>query len=311
MKDPSTPFLIAAKMGVLEIVQGIMKHHPMAIHQEDVEKKNAVLLAIEHKHPRTYKLLCDNYSSNQSIFQKLDKNGNSAFHLAAKRTRDDTWRIHGAALQIQWDLKWYDHIKSTMPYKSFARQNNKGKTAKEVLHQEHKEMVKEGAQWLINTSQSCSVVAALIASVAYASATTVPGGLKEGTAIPLLRGQPAFNIFIISSLLALCLSVTSLTMFLSILTSRYQPSDFRRKLPRRLILGLSSLFVSVAAMLVSFSAGHFFDLEEQLRPTALPIYALISLPVSLYARTQFHLFIDLIKTFFTTVPQRSHDKFTI
>ncbi|RWR75613.1 serine/threonine-protein phosphatase 6 regulatory ankyrin repeat subunit B-like protein [Cinnamomum micranthum f. kanehirae] len=312
MKDQSTPFLIAAKMGVLEIVQGIMEHHPMAIHQEDVDKKNAVLLAVEHKHPRTYKLLREKYSSYQSIFQKLDKNENSAFHLAAKELRDHTWRIHGAALQIQWDLKWYNHIESTMPYKSLARQkNDKGKTAMEVFHEEHKEMVKDGVQWLINTSQSCSVIAALVASVAYASATTVPGGLKEGTAIPLLRGQPAFNVFIISSLLALCLSVTSLTMFLSILTSRYQTSDFLRNLPRRLILGLSSLFVAIAAMLVSFSAGHFFDLEEQLRRTALPIYAVICLPVSLYAMTQFRLYIDLIKSFIPTVPQRSHDKLTI
>ncbi|KAJ8634953.1 hypothetical protein MRB53_009220 [Persea americana] len=120
----------------------------------------------------------------------------------------------------------------------------------EVFHEEHKEMVKEGVQWLTKTSESCSVVAALVALVAYASATTVPGGLKEGTGTPLLRGQPAFNIFIIASLLALCLSVTALTMFLSILTSRFQTSDFLRNLPRRLILGLSSLFVSIAAMLV-------------------------------------------------------------
>ncbi|KAJ8627739.1 hypothetical protein MRB53_021046 [Persea americana] len=127
-----------------------------------------------------------------------------------------------------------------MPYKSFALQNKEGKTAMELFHEEHKEMVEEGVQWLINTSQSCSVVAALIASVVYASATTVPSGLKEGTSIPLLRGQPAFNIFIISAIVTLCLSVTSLTMFLSILTFRYQTSDSLFYLPMKLILALRS-----------------------------------------------------------------------
>ncbi|XXG52125.1 hypothetical protein AAC387_Pa03g0521 [Persea americana] len=100
-------------------------------------------------------------------------------------------------------------------------------------------------------------------------------------------------------------------MFLSILTSRYQTSDFLCNLPMKLILGLSSLFISIAAMLVSFCAGHFFDLGEQLQRTAFPIYAITFLPVSLYAMTQFRLSIDLIKSVIPSVPQRSHDKSTI
>ncbi|KAJ7972745.1 Ankyrin repeat-containing protein [Quillaja saponaria] len=68
-------------------------------------------------------------------------------------------------------------------------------------------------------------------------------------------------------------------MFLAILTSRYQPKDFHRDLPWKLLVGLSSLFVSIATMLVAFCAGHFFVLEDnRLRHAAFPLYAVTCLP---------------------------------
>lgn len=194
-----------------------------------------------------------------------------------------------------------------MPPHFFAHRNKEHQTSREVFADTHRDMIKDGGTWLTNTSQSCSVVAALIATVAYASATTVPGGVKEGTGIPILRDQPAFDIFAISSLVALCFSVTALTMFLSILTSRYQVLDFLHNLPTKLILGLTSLFISIAAMLVSFCAGHFFDLGSRLRHTAYPIYAITCLPVSIFAVAQFPLYLDLIKSTIITIPKRSYE----
>ncbi|RWR94813.1 plastidic glucose transporter 4-like protein isoform X2 [Cinnamomum micranthum f. kanehirae] len=63
--------------------------------------------------------------------------------------------------------------------------------------------------------------------------TTVPGGTDETTGIPILRGRPAIGIFTITSLIALCFSLASLTLFLSILTSHYNAIDFLRSLPRK------------------------------------------------------------------------------
>ncbi|KAJ8634966.1 hypothetical protein MRB53_009233 [Persea americana] len=196
-------------------------------------------------------------------------------------------------------------VRKTMPHYICTTHRNKGgMTSVEVFNEAHKTMLKEGVKWLTNTAQSCSVVAALVATVAYASATTVPGGVENG--IPLLRNTYAFSIFTISSLVALCLSVTSLTMFLSILTSRNEISDFHHNLPMKLIMGLSSLFISIAAMLVSFCGGHFFDLAGHLQHTAFPIYAVTCLPVSIYAATQFPLYFDLIKSIIITVPKRNN-----
>ncbi|XP_058085424.1 ankyrin repeat-containing protein ITN1-like [Magnolia sinica] len=236
-----TPILVAAKNGVKEMVEKIIEKFPVAIQDISEDGKNIVLLAVENRQPHVYKFLLDKYTWNESLFQHLDHEGNSALHLAAMLGQNRPWIIPRAALQMQWEIKWYKFVKESMPRHFFTRLNNKGQTSKEVFTETHKELVKDGGAWLTNTSQSCSVVAALIATVAFATATAVPGGINESTGTPTLEGRPAFEVFAITSLIPLCSSVTSLTMFLAILTSRYQEADFRRSLPRKLILGLTSL----------------------------------------------------------------------
>jgi Domain of unknown function len=103
-----------------------------------------------------------------------------------------------------------------------SKVNKEGKTAHQIFLESHEQLVKEGRKWLINTSQSCSVVAILIATVAFESASTVPGGPKQDSGYPILGQTPYFQAFAISSIVALCSSVTSLIMFLTILTSLYQ-----------------------------------------------------------------------------------------
>jgi hypothetical protein len=193
-----------------------------------------------------------------------------------------------------------------MPFHFFPYNNKEGKTSKEIFTESHLNLVKAGSQWLTSTSQSCSVVAALIATVAFASSTTVPGGIKQDSGTPTLENQPAFNVFAISSLVALCFSVTALIMFLSILTSRYQEGDFGKGLPRKLLLGLTSLFVSIASMLISFCAGHFFVLKDELKYAAFPVYAVTCLPITFFAVAQFPLYFDLLWATFKKVPQRSY-----
>ncbi|RWR75634.1 ankyrin repeat-containing protein ITN1 [Cinnamomum micranthum f. kanehirae] len=106
-----SPVLIAVKMGVKEMVEEILNKFPVAIRDEDADKKNVVLLAVENRHPKIYKLLLKKYhKSHESVFQKVDKNRNSAIHLAATIGKNQFWRIPGAALQMQWELKWYKRL---------------------------------------------------------------------------------------------------------------------------------------------------------------------------------------------------------
>ncbi|PQQ12191.1 ankyrin repeat-containing protein [Prunus yedoensis var. nudiflora] len=191
-----------------------------------------------------------------------------------------------------------------MPPRSSVRNENE-EMPQEIFTTSHKDLRKEGSDWLVKTSESCSVVAALIATVAFATSASVPGGLdKYGE--PVFEDKPAFNAFTISSLLALCLSVTALVFFLSIITSRYEVDDFSISLPRKLLLGLTSLFASIASVLVSFCTGHMFLLNRQLRHVAYPLYATTCIPITIFALAQLPLYYDLIKGIFTKVPQQTY-----
>lgn len=157
-----------------------------------------------------------------------------------------------------------------------------------------------------DSAESCSVVAALIAGVSFATSGSVPGGNKQSGEPTLVR-QPAFEGFAISSLIGLYFSVTALIMFLAILTSPKDVEDFRRNLPMKLLFGLCSLFVSIIAMFISFCAGHFFVLTDKYTNGGLLFYLYISicLPVSFFAVVQFPLIVSLVKIICKKVPPSS------
>lgn len=102
-----TPILVAAKMGVKEMVEKILDAFPVAIQDLDSDKKNVVLLAIENRHTSVYELLLNRRVLGETIFWQVDNQGNSALHLAAMYGDHRPWLIPGAALQMQWEIKWF------------------------------------------------------------------------------------------------------------------------------------------------------------------------------------------------------------
>lgn len=205
---------------------------------------------------------------------------------------------------INWN--WPQYVKYSVPQDFFMNLNNEDMTPKEVFRTSHKDLVKEGAKWLTATSNSCSLVATLVTTVAFATTATVPGGLKEGSSSPNLGRHPAFIVFATSSLIALSFSATSVIAFLSILTSRYHQKDFQRDLPKKLLLALTSLFMSLAAMLFCFCAAHFFLVKDRFEHTSyLVIYAIACLPIAYFAMMQFPFYFALVLQTFKRVPQRT------
>ena len=196
----------------------------------------------------------------------------------------------------------WQYVKKSMGSNFFPVLNNDKESSQQIFTDKHKDLVKKGGKWLNDTATACSVVSTLIATVAFATSTTLPGGNKD-TGIPALQAKPAFHLFAISSLVALCSSITSTIMFLAILTSRNQEKDFAKYLHRKLLAGLTTLFVSILAVLVSFCSAHFFVLQKELRMYALPIYVATCLPVTLFAIAQLPLYVDLIWVTFSKVPQ--------
>ncbi|KAK2986177.1 hypothetical protein RJ640_006212 [Escallonia rubra] len=164
-----------------------------------------------------------------------------------------------------------------------------------VFTEAHKELVKDGEQWMKDTANSCTIVAALIVTVVFASAITLPGGNNGDTGLPIFIRKTAFVVFAISNALALFSSTSSLLMFLSILTSRYGEQDFLYALPKRLIIGLVTLFLSIISMMIAFTATIYMLLEYKGRWILVPVAVLSGLPVTIFGLLQFPLLLDLIK----------------
>ena len=196
-------------------------------------------------------------------------------------------------------------VKDNMPQYFCYQLNGEGKTPEEIFNKTHKELVEQGGEWLNKTSESCSVVAALIATVAFASSTTIPGNINEENGKPNLESHSMLTVFAASSLIALCFSITALFSFLAILTSRYEQKDFRRDLPKKLLLGLTSLLISITSMLISFCAGHYFMLKNKLKDKAFPVYVATCLLIVFFAIQQLPLYVDIVWAIYKKVPRSS------
>ena len=168
-------------------------------------------------------------------------------------------------------------------------ENKENKTAKMVFTDAHKALVVEGEKWMKDTATSCTIAAALIATIAFAAAITVPGGNNGANGLPILSNETAFFVFAISNAMSLFTSSTSLLMFLSILTSTYAEEDFLHALPKRLIIGLVTLFISITAMMVAFVSIVYllfgynkrWVLISTVLSAILTIYTFVSLQFSL------------------------------
>ncbi|KAL8522952.1 hypothetical protein ACS0TY_013053 [Phlomoides rotata] len=198
-------------------------------------------------------------------------------------------------------------VEKSMPDKFFKRYNEKGETPWDIFRDTHKDLMMNAGKWLSKTSDSCSVVSILIATVAFAAYATVPGGINSDTGAPVLGRDTVFHVFAISSLIALCFSVSSVVMFLVFFTSRYREKDFATNLPMKFLVELSSLMVAVAALLVSFCAAHSFVIKDSLKYTAFLLYAAALLPVVFYAFWQVPMYFQLAYATFQDTPQRIYN----
>jgi hypothetical protein len=174
--------------------------------------------------------------------------------------------------------------------------NQDGKTAWQVFKEEHKELLKEGKDWMKDTSNSCMLVATLIATVAFAAAITVPGGNNQDKGIPIFLSDNTFTLFIVSDALAMFFSMASLLMFLAILNARFSEEDFLVVLPQKLIIGLAFLFLAIASTMAAFGQALSMLVQERMKWAPTAIALLTSVPVALFEILQLPLFIEMIKS---------------
>ncbi|GKB20582.1 ankyrin repeat-containing domain, PGG domain protein [Tanacetum coccineum] len=247
-----------------------MESFPDAIWSTNEDGHNFIQYSVINRSEKIYNLLYE-MSEHKNIYKTIkDYSGNNLLHLAARLAPTNKLNLaRGAALKIQRELQWFK------PEEPGDRGDEK---------------------WIKKTGKnSLTIVPPLIITIVFAAAITVPGGNNQDSGIPICTNNIAFIVFAISDAVSLFTVVTSLLMFLSILTARFAEQDFLFKLPTKLIIGLTMLFLSTTAMIIAFGATLFLVFGQGYPSMLIPIGALTCLPITSFVTLQFPLIMDLIR----------------
>ncbi|KAL2341020.1 hypothetical protein Fmac_008960 [Flemingia macrophylla] len=289
-KPTYTPLLMAACNGITEIIELIIHFNPHSIEHVNEDEQNLLHMAVKHRQKEVYRIL-NKLKMVRSLAGKIDKEGNTVLHCVAEFQGG----YHDNAMQLIDDWHWFDRIQKILPYHYTIHKNKDNKTAKELFMEKHALLLKDAREWIKGTAQSFSVIAVLVATVVFAAAYTVPGG-NDDEGFPRFLHHPIFLVFTVMDVLALVSSFVSMIMFLSILSSPCKMSDFRRSLPRKLMIGFAALFFSMATTMMSFSATILINIKlEKSKWTSSLTYCAVFFLFCLFALVQFPLYVRITR----------------
>ncbi|XP_040367937.1 uncharacterized protein LOC121050805 isoform X2 [Rosa chinensis] len=235
-------------------------------------------------------------------------NGTMLHSVANLSPLSQLTNIQGASLQMQRELQWFKEVESIVPPDLHnIRENVENLTARQLFTKSHEKIMEEAEKSVKQTASSCTVVGSLIATMIFAAAFTVPGGNDDNTGIPMFIQEKLFLTFIVSDTLSLVSSTTSVIIFLGLLTSRYAEDDFLKSLPKKLMTGLLTLFISIATMMIAFSSALVIMLHGRYSWIVAPSIFLASVPIASFVWVQFPL---LLRTFISTYGPGIFDKKT-
>ncbi|XP_026423763.1 uncharacterized protein LOC113319731 isoform X3 [Papaver somniferum] len=292
---------LTATNGNIEVFMELLDANPCLVYSISSSKRTLYHQAVMSRQVNIFNFI-SSMGQRDSRATALDDDQNNLLHFAGVLPSPSQLdKISGAALQMQRALQWFQQEVEKIVQSKFKEFVNKdGITPAQLFTKEHKALKKDGEAWMKETANACMLVSALIATVMFAAAFTVPGGNVESTGTPFFLKTTAFTIFIVSDAISLFASCTSILMFFAILTARYAEQDFLKSLPKKLIIGLASLFISIAAMMAAFGATLVIVLQNRVTWVSIPVTLLATVPVALFGFLQFPLFIDIVRSTYGT-----------
>ncbi|KAG7946293.1 hypothetical protein I3843_14G032300 [Carya illinoinensis] len=286
----------AVKNGISEFVFKIVEMDPSFLGNRYRNSRNILMLAVLYRQSKIFNHIYGLDEKN-ALTSYGDRNDDNMLHMAGM-IEDSTMlnQISGAALQMQRELQWFKQVAGILNPKIIESINRDGLTPQELFAKNHENMIEKEEKWMKDTASSCTVVGALIVTIMFSVAFTVPGGNDQTTGFPIFLKKRLFMFFIIFDALSLSSSSTSVLMFLGILTSRYAEEDFLESLPRKMIIGLLVLFFSIATMMIAFSIALLIMVRDQYSWMVIPIICLACVPVTISISIQSRLLFKMIKS---------------
>ncbi|KAI7754027.1 hypothetical protein M8C21_004823 [Ambrosia artemisiifolia] len=288
--------ILAVENNIPEVIEHITKRFPLSIQNTRDNGYTLYELSIMYRSENAYNYLVHEKTYQEDLHhQDSLSSDDNLLHMAAKLAPQDKLNmVTGAALQMQRELQWFEEVRKLVSTKEREAKNKEKKTPIMVFKNEHEDLRKKGEEWMKSTADSYTITAALIVTIVFAAAITVPGGTNGDTGKAIYNTKPSFKVFIVSDAISLFTSTTSLLLFLSILTARYAEEDFLYKLPRRLIFARVMLFVSMTTMLMAFGATLYIMSGQDNSLILIPIVMMTCLPIISFMTLQLPLLVDLI-----------------
>ncbi|XP_026437601.1 ankyrin repeat-containing protein NPR4-like isoform X2 [Papaver somniferum] len=253
----------AAEKGAIEILEKCISTYPDQLWFPH-EGRNIFQIAVENRQEKTFDYLYGHMNADEKILttRTVDSNGGNILHVAAKFV--PSFQIKGGlrsspVFQMQSEIQWFKKVEKRVPPALAKTKNDQGETPQEVFTREHKDLVKNAETYMLRTAESCLIVAALVATVAFAAAITVPGGnFSDSNAtnkgMPIFLGNKSFLAFMVVDAIALFSSTFVIQVFLTVFVGSYNAeAKFEEIMPRRLEFGLVFLRISVVSVTIAFS----------------------------------------------------------
>ncbi|KAF3962046.1 hypothetical protein CMV_013399 [Castanea mollissima] len=296
--DFPTVLFDAAKFGNAEFLNILISSYPDIIWIADNQNRSLFHIAVLNRQESVFNLIYEIAAVKEIILTYVDDKNENILHLAGYLAPSSRLNIvSGAALQMQRELLWFKEVEKIVP-PSYLNMKSSGLTPGDLFTKKHKNLRREGEKWMKDTANYCMIMATLITTVVFAAAFTVPGGSSQDTGTPILLKSIWFRLFFILDAIALFSSSSSILIFLSILTSRFTEMDSLVSLPSKLVLGLTTLFISIAGMVVAFSATCFLVFKSEMTSLPIVIIALAGVPIILFVLLRYQLWVDISRSTF-------------
>ncbi|KAK7290029.1 hypothetical protein RIF29_04145 [Crotalaria pallida] len=295
ISQPSQLLFDAAKVGNFGFLSELISAYPSLIWETDNNNQTIIHIAVLYRHASIFNLVHEIGTQKDIIVTyKENTEKNTLLHLAAKLAPPSQLElVSGAAFQMSHEISWFEEVSKIMQPSYRNMRNSKDLTARELFTREHAKLKSKGESWTKGTAESCMLISTVIATGVFSAAIQLPGGNNDKGS-PNYLDKIAFLVFAISDAIAFISSATSISIFLSILVSRFAEYDFHKSLPLKLIIGLIMLFISITSMMVAFSSIFFITYYHGLKwvPSFVSIFA--CLPIFLFIFLQYPLWSAII-----------------
>ncbi|GLJ22608.1 hypothetical protein SUGI_0425400 [Cryptomeria japonica] len=267
----------------------LIRENNFSCYKVDLKKQSALHVAVKEGNAALVKVILK-YSSD--CLEMVDEDGRTALHLAVNYAPQIFERVGGDRLKAI--------ISSVMSKRLINCIDNKGQTAFDIAlqkgnedrrlyrsiigylhnHGAFKKIIDEDSSTILSIkaetwkSDIISVSAVLIATVAFAAAFTLPGGIEtkgQGPPAPILINSILFKVFVIFDALAFCYSIGS-AILLNFACFASQVED-----PVISEISSNALWVALVSLSITFGAAIHLVVASKCLWLAVLVWVMVCL----------------------------------